>query len=60
VGQDLDHIDHVEGPPRQRSGSTPSLLGIEGGASGHRRARPGTDTHVVPMGNYVIAGWGIT
>ena len=21
---------------------------------------PGTDTHVVPMGNYVIAGWGIT
>jgi len=39
---------------------TPSLLGIEGGASGHRRARPGTDTHAVPMGNYAIAGWGIT
>src|SRR4051794_30781713 len=38
----------------------PSLLGNEAGASGRRRARPGTDTHVVPMGNYVIARWGIT
>jgi hypothetical protein len=40
---------------------TPSLAaGQQGGASGRRRARPGTDTHAVPMGNYVIAGWGTT
>jgi hypothetical protein len=32
-----------------------SLLGNEAGACGLTRTRPGTDTHAVPMGNYVIA-----
>jgi len=33
-----------------------SLLGNEDGACGLARTRPGTDTHALPMGNYVIAG----
>ncbi len=33
-----------------------SLLGNETGACGLARTRPGTDTHAIPMGNYVIAG----
>jgi hypothetical protein len=37
-----------------------SPLGNEAGACGLARTRPGTDTHALPMGNYVIAGWGIT
>jgi len=37
-----------------------SLLGNEDGACALTRTRPGTDTHALPMGNYVIAGWGIT
>jgi hypothetical protein len=37
-----------------------SLQGNEAGTCGLARTRPGTDTHAVPMGNYVIAGWGIT
>ena len=37
-----------------------SLLGNEAGACGLARTRPGTDTHALPMGNYVIVGWGIT
>ena len=60
VGQDLDHVDHVEGPPRQRRAPSPRCWTTRGGASGRRRAQPGTNTHAVPMGNYVIAGWGIT
>jgi hypothetical protein len=37
-----------------------SLLGNEAGACGLTRTRPGTDTHALTIGNYVITGWGIT
>jgi hypothetical protein len=33
-----------------------SLLGNEDRACGLTRTKPGTDTHALPMGNYVTAG----
>src|SRR6185312_9292166 len=37
--------------------STSLLLDNEDGACGLTRTGPGTDTHALPLGNYVIAGW---